>query len=123
MINRDLDVDVAALMAACRLTLCPDDVAALSDLRERAGQMQAMDGETEVRRRFRVAAQACAVAPGPQAIATLHAAMMDFARADHIPRCPPPEDPRRGGRDRMRRPGCNGVAAAMPRDPDLMIDL
>ncbi len=126
MADRDLSPEMAAVMAACRLSLSPGDPAALADLRRAAGRMAAVEGESAERTRFRLAAQACALMPGPDNLCLLSAAMMDFNRADLLPLAPPPEDvrPGRGRANWQRRPGCNGVAAAMPRDPaDLMTDL
>ncbi|MFV3077480.1 hypothetical protein [Niveispirillum fermenti] len=125
-VDRDLSPEMAAVMAACRLSLSPDDAAALADLRRAAGQMAAVDGESAARMRFRLVAQECALMPGPDALARLSAAMVDFNRADLLPLAPPPEDvrPGRGRANWQRRAGGNGVAAAMPRDPaDLYTDL
>lgn len=120
---RDLPVEIKAVMAAIRLTLTPDDVQALADLRERAALLQADLGESERRRAFRVAAQACAVDPSRERLRVLAEAMADFNRHELLPLSPPSED-RRPGRGRVLRPGGNGVAASMPADSDdINIDL
>lgn len=124
MMDRDLSPDMAAVMAACRLSLSPGDAAALADLTRHAGRMEVMDGESAARRRFRMAAQACAVMPSPDNLSRLSAAMNEFNRIDLLPHAPPPEDARMAKGAWMRRAGRNGVAAAMPRDAaDLMTDL
>lgn len=128
MADRDLSPEMAAVMAACRLSLSPGDPAALADLRRAAGRMVAVEGESPARTRFRVAAQAFAVMTSPDNLTLLSAAMVDFNRADLLPLARPPEDVRPGrGRGRglwTGRAGGNGVAAAVPRDPgDLYTDL
>lgn len=114
---RELPVEIKAVMAAIRLTLTPDDVQALSDLRERAALLQADLGESERRRAFRVAAQAFAVAPSQERLKVLAEAMAEFNRHELLPLSAPVED-RRPTRPRALRPGGNGVAASMPVDSD-----
>ena len=120
MIARTLPAETSALMAALRLTLSPHDPQALADLTSAAQQMEAVEGETDTRRAFRVAAQICAADPSPAHRETLKRAMNDFTLVDLKPHAPPPEDPRW-----LRRTHCtNGVAAAQPRDPaDLYTDM
>jgi hypothetical protein len=112
VMDRDLAPDTAALMAACRLCLSPQDARALADLRRAAGQMQAVEGESAARARFRVAAQVCATAPGPDALTDLQAAMNEFNRAEMLTRARTPS----GRPWRFRGRGGNGVAAAVPRE-------
>lgn len=120
MAARTLPAETSALMAALRLTLSPDDTKALTDLTDAAQQMVAVEGETETRRAFRVAAQICAADPAPAHREALRQAMNDFTLVDLKPHAPPPEDPRW-----LRRTHCtNGVAVAQPRDPaDLYTDM
>lgn len=114
---RDLPVDVAAVMAAVRLTLTPQDPQALSDLKDRAARMGAEPGESERRRAFRVAAQGFVVEPSPERMQALATAMADYNRHELLPLARPAEDPR-PGRGRQLRPGINGVAKGLPTDPD-----
>lgn len=110
---RDLSIDVGAVTAACRLTLSPDDARALADLRERAGRMDAVDGETPARQAFRLAAQVCGADPSLAHVDALCAAMNAFNRADLLRACPQTHS-----NDAPFRTGGNGVAAAVPREAD-----
>lgn len=120
---RDLPAEVATVMAALRLTLSPGDAQALADLRERAGRMDATDGESPARRAFRLAAQVCGADPSAVHVAGLATALTAFNRAELLPLAPPREDRRQRGGWRTWR-GHSGASRSVPVDPDdLNIDL